>query len=441
MTIKQHRPELTGAPNIFVTTKRLSPGKQRVTIEWKYIKHDYVDGYLVTIQRLPSGCNYNITLTTTNTSLHIDLSVAFFNVFLSAYNKAGSSALVSSVVHPLSMADFPGQIFATHTNSTIFLTWRPLFQCDFVVINWGTSYLAMESKTVMDRIANYSIPGPFHRMERYRIMLYIYDSCQCQDSRKETTFGITSIYPEEGVPRTGPSNITVRNVTKTSAVMEWGNIPEEDCLGFLLGYRIYCTDISRNTTLEMFVDFSSERSHMLLGLTSGSVYKVAVSGVTSKGTGAPSASLQFTTLSYAEAEFQSIIISTCGGIIVTAVLVSVCVYAIHRKKKNLYFPKIPNPKHSNVMRADEEAPTKVKLLELLQSHESSCDSAGVEVIEQIPIVTLPQESCMQVRETCTMKNTPQTKKTPAQAPNAKDYTSMMSMINALKKMPQTKCDQ
>ncbi|XP_075049630.1 interleukin-31 receptor subunit alpha-like [Mixophyes fleayi] len=429
--------KLTGAPDIFVTTKKLSPGKQRVTVEWKYIKHDYVDGYFATIQRLPNSCDYSISFNTTNTTLQIDLSVAFFNVSIRAYNRAGSSELTSAVVHPLDMPELPGKIFATYENDTIFLTWSPLFSCNFVVINWGTSFFQMKSRTLMHKIDNYSIPGPFERMKRYMIMIYLYDSCQCQYSTNETTFGITSIYSEEGVPRTGPSDISVRNVTKTAAAIEWGEIPEEDCLGFLLGYRIYCTSTSRNTTLEMFLNSTNQRRYLLEGLTSDHAYEVTVAGVTSKGAGTPSASRMFKTLKYAEVEFQSIIMSICGGIFISAILISVLVYTIHRKKKNVYFPKIPNPKHSQVIKMNKEAPSKIKLIQSSQFPETNCDRYGVEVIEQIPIVSIPTESCIQRRETCTMKKQTHPQVSPAQAPNVQDYTSMMSMINVFKRMPQS----
>ncbi|XP_073440314.1 uncharacterized protein [Dendrobates tinctorius] len=158
-TIVPH--ELLGAPDITVTIEKLSPGKQRLTIEWKYAGHNYVDGYLVVIQRLPDSCRYTIAFNTTNTRERLNLSVSFFNVSVMAHNKAGRSRSASTVVPPLDAPEFPGKIIATYENNTIFLSWSPLFECDFVVINWGTSYLQMESKIIMDKIENYSIPDTF----------------------------------------------------------------------------------------------------------------------------------------------------------------------------------------------------------------------------------------------------------------------------------------
>lgn len=47
------------------------------------------------------------------------------------------------------------------------------------------------------------------------------------------------------VPRTGPANVTILNITKHSALVKWTEIPAEDRLGFLQGYRISYTDSSR----------------------------------------------------------------------------------------------------------------------------------------------------------------------------------------------------
>lgn len=47
------------------------------------------------------------------------------------------------------------------------------------------------------------------------------------------------------VPRTGPANVTILNITKHSAAVKWTEIAAEDRLGFLQGYRISYTDSSR----------------------------------------------------------------------------------------------------------------------------------------------------------------------------------------------------
>ncbi|XP_056378402.1 uncharacterized protein LOC130274270 [Hyla sarda] len=435
-TIVPH--ELLGAPDIMVTTEKLSPGKQRLILEWKYIGHDFVDGYRVMIQRLPNSCGYIMTFNTTNIKIHVNLSVAFFNVSVMAYNKAGTSRSASTVVPLLAEPDFPGKINATYVNNTIFLSWSPLFECDFVVINWGTGYSKMESKTIMDKIENYSIPGPFVAMERYTIMISLYNSCRCKDSTEETTFGLTYIYTEEGVPRTGPHNVTVKNITKTSAVIEWEEIPEDDCLGFLLGYRISCIDTSGNSRIDIYLNTSSQRIYQIEGLAGRRKYEVTVSGVTATGVGAPSVPQVIQTLTYGEAELQTIIIVTCAGLILSAIiLVRVCAYTVHRVKKR-YFPKIPNPKHSHIVKMNEATGTKTLLMQSSPyDEEKSCSNhLGVEVTQQIELIS-DKSSIQEMDNSVGQKTSNHQKTSHAYAANVEDYIDKMSVLKAFQRMPET----
>ncbi|XP_073440309.1 interleukin-31 receptor subunit alpha-like isoform X2 [Dendrobates tinctorius] len=432
-TIVPH--ELLGAPDITVTIEKLSPGKQRLTIEWKYAGHNYVDGYLVVIQRLPDSCRYTIAFNTTNTRERLNLSVSFFNVSVMAHNKAGRSRSASTVVPPLDAPEFPGKIIATYENNTIFLSWSPLFECDFVVINWGTSYLQMESKIIMDKIENYSIPGPFVAMKRYTVMIVLYDLCQCKDSTEETTYGLTYTYTEEGVPRTGPRNVTVKNVTKTSAIVVWGEIPEDDCQGFLLGYRISFDDILGNSRIDTFLNASSKRHYQIEGLTGGHTYEVTVSGVTVTGAGAPSAPQTIQTLSYDEAELRIIVIVTCAGLVITVVLlVRGFAYTVHRAKKR-YIQEIPNPKHSHIFKTNEAASRKTLFLASSSfDEEKSCfDQLGVEVTQQSD--SLPAEtSVWEMNNSVLLKTSKHHKTSHAYAVKEHDYTHMMAALKVFQRM-------
>ncbi|XP_068127889.1 leukemia inhibitory factor receptor-like isoform X2 [Hyperolius riggenbachi] len=388
--------ELIGAPDIIVTSEKLSPGKQRATIEWKYTMHDHVDEYIVTIQKLPRSCiESDIIIRAQSTQLYINLSIAFFNVSVIGYNEAGNSSSASAVLHPLTAPELPGNLFATYGNGSISLTWTPLFDNDFCVISWGTSYAEMKYEIPNERLQNYSIQ----------------------------------------VPRTGPLNLTVKNVTKTSAVIEWAEIPEEDCPGFLLSYRIYCIDTSRNTIYEVTVNSSSQRSYRLEGLTKGQKYEVKVSGMTVKGEGQRSAPCMFRTLTHDEGEFQVILLSACVGLMIAAVIVvSVCAYTLHRTRK-LYFPEIPNPKHSQLCQIVEEPGAKVRLFHLIQPHEEEANyvNSNLEVILELTDTSLLSEDRMTNKDSKYLDQcTPM-----AHVPPKQDYSSMKSMLNLLRRLPHT----
>lgn len=58
-----------------------------------------------------------------------------------------------------------------------------------------------------------------------------------------------NVFSDFKVPRTGPANVTILNITKHSAFVKWTKIAAEDCLGFLQGYRISYTDSSGKKSL------------------------------------------------------------------------------------------------------------------------------------------------------------------------------------------------
>ncbi|XP_071995698.1 leukemia inhibitory factor receptor-like [Engystomops pustulosus] len=432
-TIVPH--ELLGAPDIIVTTGRLSPGKQRLTIRWKYTSDDYVDEYIVTIHRIPDTCGLDISFSTRHNTVHMNLSVSFFDVSVTAFNKASRSMSASVVVPPLATPEFQGKVTATYVNDTIFLTWSPMFVCDFVQISWGTSYSQMQSKIIMDNIEYYSIPGPFESMKRYTIIISLYDLCKCQDSTKETTYGLTYIYTVEGVPRTGPHNVTIKNVTKTSAVIEWEEIPEDDCLGFLLGYRISYADTLGDPRTDIFLNASNQRHYKVEGLLSGHMYEVTVSGVTVAGTGAPSAHQVIQTPRYDKAELQVILIVISIGLIISVIIVVRCCIYTLRRAKIMYYPEIPDPKHSHIGEFNIASGTKTMLMQISPSDEDeSSKQLGVEVTPQTESLL----GGFSIQETDTgIVQKPSNHGGPSHALRAGDYTNMTSALRVFHRGPET----
>ncbi|KAM4710232.1 interleukin-31 receptor subunit alpha-like [Discoglossus pictus] len=442
--------KLTETPIItLLTTEGVSLGKQKVSVKWKFAQSDYVDGYTVTVERLPNSCNTVYSMNLSNTELQLNLSMATFNISINAFNKAGSSPPVSSMVPLLSRQDYPGTIYATAQNNTIFLTWSPKSNCDFFIINWGTNITQMKSVVLKDNYY-YSLKGPFERMKRYTIMIHTYETCACGNNVSvETTFGLTYIYAEEGVPITGPAKITIPFVTKHSALIQWQEIPEEDCMGFLTGYRIFYTDNSTNTTQDIFVNSSSSTSYQIMGLTREKTYTIQISGTTSKGDGIRSLPHVFKTLKYDEKEFEIILIQTCIVIIIfVTISVGFCAYTFHRTKY-WYFPKIPNPKHSNIVKMSGETTAMNSLMpSLLVSHEEgNCDTAQVEVTQEVKIV--PNQCIHEKEALCTLtrkdsaanssesshtRGNPEAKHKAPNTPVPNDYTNIMFMLKAAKKM-------
>ncbi|OCU02455.1 interleukin-31 receptor subunit alpha-like [Xenopus laevis] len=378
--------KLIVAPSITITAQKLSPGKQKVRIKWQFAQSDHADEYIVKVQREPSSCRnsfLSVRLPSTVSQHQLNLSMAFFKVSICARNKAGESPSATSLVPLLPAPDLPGKIFAAAQENRIFLTWTPKFLDNFFVVDWGTDPLLMTNKIEMQQMENYSLSVP-NASKPYTIKIHLYDRQTCGNVTQETTFGITHIYGEEGVPRTGPVNITIRNITAHSAAVQWQEIPEEERLGFLVGYRIYFADITRNQTLYIAVNDSSQMHYELTQLRSGSEYEVRISGRTKKGDGIPSMAYAFRTLNNTHTELG---ILTWIGVLILVLLFVSAGAVLLSKMKDWFLPDVPNPQHSDIVNITKETTAKqrekVLSFSILQE-DCSCDAVGVEVIENDP---------------------------------------------------------
>ncbi|MGH0183443.1 UNVERIFIED_CONTAM: hypothetical protein FKN15_016662 [Acipenser sinensis] len=102
-------------------------------------------------------------------------------------------------------------------------------------------------------------------------------------------------------PKSGPINVTYSNVTKTSAVINWSKVPEEDLQGFLQGYIIHYRANDTSASSAITVN-SSTNSYLLTKLKSKTIYKVSVSAFTTAGEGVRSDQIIFETKQYGTSE-------------------------------------------------------------------------------------------------------------------------------------------
>ncbi|GCC26984.1 hypothetical protein chiPu_0005405 [Chiloscyllium punctatum] len=120
----------------------------------------------------------------------------------------------------------------------------------------------------------------------------------------EITIGVVDVYTLEGTPRIGPSNINVTNISKTSAMIRWDPIPEDECQGFLQGYKIFYY-----------------------------VTKSAVGNIYSH-----------------DGEIKAIAVGISITIIIFVFLVTWRCLFLFRRIKEIFWPSIPNPGNSYVIR-------------------------------------------------------------------------------------------
>ncbi|XP_078413620.1 interleukin-6 receptor subunit beta [Cetorhinus maximus] len=357
-------PELTDVPLIqtLVTKLLQEPGKRIVTIKWENPAtaiNATVSGYNITIERILANQNNIIELFKTVNKEHtFILSQAPFKFRVAAYNSASSSPANEIVISAFNQMSLNNKINATpQGNDSILISWHSDMnkRTKGYIVDWGPVYgneTRIEcSKKIKRGRQTYTLKGNFEPKQRYRIMLHKKTIKWKILNNTEITVGVVDVYTLEGTPRSGPNNIMVTNISKTTAMIRWDQIPEDECQGFLQGYKIFCyvSEASVSNTSRAISVNSSITSYMLPGLLQKTVYTIQISGFTKTGEGTRSEAVSFTTKEFDDGELQNIAVIVSIAIIGFVLLVSwSCLFLVRRIKK-MFWPSIPNPGNSHAI--------------------------------------------------------------------------------------------
>ncbi|XP_074852058.1 interleukin-6 receptor subunit beta-like [Carettochelys insculpta] len=378
--------KLTDKPTILVNeTIEMSPGQISVFLQWQITQSRHVIGYHVNIERIPNSCNDQPKcINITERRIHLNLSMAYYRFNVSAYNEAGESPQVTYVVPDFTATVLPGQITVISQGNQSVVSWTPEYKTKCFVVDWGTGKEDMQMKIITKPTGNFTLDG-LQPYKLYKLMVHASNKCECESFMKhERTFGVTHFYSVQGVPRIGPATVTISNIKKHSAFVKWTEVPAEDCLGFLQGYRINYTDTMKNLSLAVAVN-SSTTCYLLTGLKEKTTYRVQISGITGAGEGAQSYSQFFTTLKYDKGVFEGIVVALCLGIISTIFFLPIICSLVLRRTRKFCWPTVPNPRNSSAIQdvariipLASQGPTSRPLLPVPTDN----DTINIQVIEQ-----------------------------------------------------------
>ncbi|XP_060699386.1 interleukin-31 receptor subunit alpha-like isoform X2 [Hemiscyllium ocellatum] len=357
-------PELIDKPQVYMPVTELmqEPGKRRFTIRWESAataNSTIVQGYNITIERIPTNQSYDIqSFETFSKECVFILSQACFKFRVLAYNSASFSPANEIILPSFNQMSLNNRINATpQGNNSILISWNSDVnrQTRVYIIDWGpvigNKAHIQWSKRIKKNRLNFTLKDTFKPKQRYRIMLHS-KTKKIPMNNTEKTIGVVDVYTLEGTPRIGPSNITVTNISKTSAMIRWNPIPEDECQGFLQGYKIfYCVIKSAvgNTYSPISVN-SSTTFYMLTGLLRKTLYTVQISGYTKAGEGIRSKAVSFDTKEYNDGEIKAIAVGISITIIIFVFLVTWRCLFLFRRIKEIFWPSIPNPGNSYVIR-------------------------------------------------------------------------------------------
>ncbi|KAM6228196.1 LOW QUALITY PROTEIN: interleukin-31 receptor subunit alpha-like [Spheniscus humboldti] len=303
-------------------------------------------GYYVNVERIPNSCRDSPNrIILKDRRVLLNLSMAYYRVNIFAYNKAGESSQTIYIVPDFSATDLPGQIHVKHQGTNAVVTWTPEYSPKCFVVDRGTGKEDIHMKIVTMATGNFTLDN-FQPYKLYKIIVHASDVCQCESfTRHEKTFGVTHFYSVEGVPRTGPANVTILNITKHFALVKWTKIAAE--VGFLQGYRISYIDSSRKKSLAVTPN-SSTTSYHLTGLKEKTIYHVQISGFTNTGKGRPTFSQPFNTPKY-KGEFEGFVTGLCFSMMFILVFAPVTCSLVLKRLKIPCWPSVPNPRNSSAI--------------------------------------------------------------------------------------------
>ncbi|XP_023799563.1 interleukin-31 receptor subunit alpha-like [Cyanistes caeruleus] len=374
--------KLMNKPRIsYNVTTQVSPGRRSVLLRWEVAQSENVLGYFVNVERIPNSCSRppnHISLK--DRKILVNLSMAHYRVIISAYNEAGESPQAFYIVPEFSVADLPGKIHVKSQGTSAVVTWTPEYNPKCFVVDWGTGKEDMRMKIINRPTSNFTLDN-FQPYKLYKIMVHASDVCQCESFlRHEKTFGVTHFYSIEGVPRTGPANVTILNITKHSALVKWSEIAAEDRLGFLQGYRISYTDSSRKNSPAITLN-SSITSYHLTGLKEKTTYRVQISGFTNAGEGPLTLSQSFSTPKYDKGELEGFVIGLCFSMILILVFAPLTCSLMIKRLKISHWPSVPSPRNSSALQdMTYWKPASRSLLQALSDN----DTTSLFVIEHEP---------------------------------------------------------
>ncbi|XP_028318564.1 interleukin-31 receptor subunit alpha-like isoform X2 [Gouania willdenowi] len=350
--------ELTEQPvivNLWFIDIDEKKGKRWTFVSWKLPDTETHHSYCVSIWKTSGETPSELRINTSRSEISLILSFSSYRINISAFNDVSTSPAVSRTI-PQRDGTEGGLLNVTvHHNNSFTIHWRDDLIKSYVCFSaeWRTKTHKGFHESFHEQDKNYKtispLPEPLEPFKRYTLTLHTRtnnETCNMVHiNNSESTYGSKPFYFIEGSPVSAPTNVSVSNVTLTSALLFWTSIPEEDTRGFLLGYIIYYKkyDHKKTSTENNVTVDPSLNVYELENLQSGTPYQVQISGFTSGGTGVRSTASFFKTNLKANVHIGGII-----GVFAFVILVTFGSPLIKRAKTVLW-PSIPNPGNSDTM--------------------------------------------------------------------------------------------
>ncbi|XP_057274544.1 protein sidekick-2 [Pezoporus wallicus] len=182
----------------------------------------------------------------------------------------------------------------TASETSLWLRWMPLLEQEYNgnpdSVGYRIRYTRLDGRgqpalhIIHDRVEREYTIEDLEEWTEYRVQVQAFNAIG-SGPWSHAVVGRT----RESVPSSGPSNVSVVATSSSSMLVRWSDIPEADCNGHILGYKVMYKEKDSDARARFWLaEGNASRSAQLTGLGKYRLYEIRVLAFTRIGDGAPS---------------------------------------------------------------------------------------------------------------------------------------------------------
>ncbi|XP_027581187.1 protein sidekick-2 [Pipra filicauda] len=182
----------------------------------------------------------------------------------------------------------------TASETSLWLRWMPLLEQEYNgnpdSVGYKIRYARADGRgqpgvhVIRDRVEREFTIEDLEEWTEYRVQVQAFNAIGAGPWSR-SVLGRT----RESVPSSGPSNVSALATSSSSLMVRWSDIPEADCNGLILGYKVmYKEKGSEGRAQFWLAEGNASHSAQLTGLGKYTLYEIRVLAFTRIGDGTPS---------------------------------------------------------------------------------------------------------------------------------------------------------
>ncbi|XP_053850760.1 protein sidekick-2 [Vidua macroura] len=182
----------------------------------------------------------------------------------------------------------------TASETSLWLRWMPLLEQEYNgnpdSVGYRVRYARADGRgppalhVIRDRVEREFTIEDLEEWTQYRVQVQAFNAIG-PGPWSPPVLGRT----RESVPSSGPSNVSAVATSSSSLMVRWSDIPEADCNGLILGYKVLYKEKGSEARARFWLaEGNASHSAQLTGLAKYTLYEIRVLAFTRMGDGVPS---------------------------------------------------------------------------------------------------------------------------------------------------------